>query len=83
MKPYLSEPQSTLVPAVAAIAINTAVLTELDSPCRALWVGTEGTLVVTMMDGQEVTFTAAQGLMPIRVTAIAAASTADGVVALY
>ena len=83
MKPYLSEPQSTLVPAVAAIAINTAVLTELDSPCRALWVGTEGTLVVTMMDRQEVTFTAAQGLMPIRVRAIAAASTADGVVALY
>lgn len=83
MKPYLSEPLSTLVPAVGAIAVNTAEATELDSPCRSLWVGTEGTLVVTMMNGESVTFTAAQGLIPIRVTAIAAASTADNVVALY
>ena len=83
MKPYLSEPQSTLVPAVAAIAVDTSVLTELDSPCRALWVGTSGSLDVTMMDGQDVVFANVEGLLPIRVSAIKAASTASDVVALY
>ena len=83
MKPFLSEPMSTMVPAVAAIEINTAVDTELDDPCRALWVGTAGNLDVVMMNGEEVTFANVEGLLPIRVKEIKGTSTAEDVVAAY
>lgn len=51
----------------------------------AVWVGGLGNLVVTMQDGQVLTFTAvpAGTLLPISVTRIRAATTATLIVALY
>ena len=80
---YRSNEQSTNTPAVSAVAVNTAVLTEFAVPTRALYVGTLGDLDVVMADGSEVVFTGAVGLLPIRVKAIKAASTALNVVALF
>jgi len=84
MKPYLSEPQSTLVPAVAAVAVDiSAADAEFDSPCRALWVGGSGNVDVRMMNGEIVTFTNVEGLLPIRADIVYDTSTASNMLALY
>ena len=54
------------------------------TPCRALWVGAQGDLAVTMAGNDSpVTFANAIGIMPICVKRIEAATTADAIIALY
>ena len=54
------------------------------TPCRALWVGAQGDLVVTMAgDDLPVTFANAIGIMPICVKRIEASTTAGAIIALY
>ncbi len=52
---------------------------------KGVYVGATGTLVATMADGSEVTFSAVAAgvVLPISITAIGAASTATGIVGLY
>lgn len=54
------------------------------TPCRALWVGVQGNLVVTMAGNDSpVTFANAIGVMPICVKRIEPATTAAQIIALY
>lgn len=54
------------------------------TPCRALWVGVQGDLIVTMAgDDSPVTFANAIGIVPICVKRIEAATTAGAIIALY
>ena len=54
------------------------------TPCRALWVGAQGDLAVTMAGNDSpVTFANAIGIMPICVKAIEAGTTAGAIIALY
>ena len=52
--------------------------------CRALWIGTAGTLNFTTADGDVITdFPALAGLIPIAVASVQASGTADDIWALY
>ena len=52
--------------------------------CRALWIGTAGTINVTTAAGQALTnFPAKEGLMPMAVQSVEASGTADDIWALY
>ena len=54
------------------------------TPCRALWVGVQGDLAVTMAgDDSPVTFANAIGIVPICVKRIEPATTAGAIIALY
>ena len=54
------------------------------TPCRALWVGVQGDLAVTMAGNDSpVTFANAIGVMPICVKRIEASTTASAIIALY
>ena len=54
------------------------------TPCRALWVGVQGDLAVTMAGNDSpVTFANAIGIMPICVKRIEASTTAGAIIALY
>lgn len=54
------------------------------TPCRALWVGVQGDLAVTMAGNDApVTFANAIGVMPICVKRIEPATTASAIIALY
>lgn len=54
------------------------------TPCRALWVGVQGDLAVTMAGNDSpVTFANAIGIMPICVKRIEPATTAGAIIALY
>ena len=54
------------------------------TPCRALWVGVQGNLIVTMAGNDSpVTFANAIGIMPICVKRIEASTTASAIIALY
>ena len=54
------------------------------TPCRALWVGVQGGLVVTMAGNDSpVTFANAIGIVPICVKRIEASTTAGAIIALY
>ena len=54
------------------------------TPCRALWVGVQGNLAVTMAGNDSpVTFANAIGIMPICVKRIEASTTAGAIIALY
>ena len=54
------------------------------TPCRALWVGVQGDLVVTMAgDDSPVTFANAIGIVPICVKRIESSTTASAIIALY
>ena len=54
------------------------------TPCRALWVGVQGNLVVTMAGNDSpVTFANAIGVMPICVKRIEPATAAGAIIALY
>lgn len=68
-------PASGVRPVTKAVAFPT---------CRALWIGTAGTLNFTTADGQVLTnFPALTGLLPIAATSVEAAGTADNIWALY
>ena len=52
--------------------------------CRALWIGTPGTLNFTTADGNVLTdFPALAGLLPIATASVQASGTADDIWALY
>ena len=54
------------------------------TPCRALWVGVQGDLAVTMAgDDSPVTFANAIGIVPICVKRIESSTTAGAIIALY
>ena len=54
------------------------------TPCRALWVGVQGDLAVTMAGNDSpVTFANAVGIVPICVKRIEASTTAGAIIALY
>ena len=54
------------------------------TPCRALWVGVQGDLTVTMAGNDSpVTFANAIGIVPICVKRIEASTTASAIIALY
>ena len=54
------------------------------TPCRALWVGVQGDLAVTMAGNDSpVTFANAVGIVPICVKRIEPATTAGAIIALY
>ena len=54
------------------------------TPCRALWVGVQGNLIVTMAGNDSpVTFANAVGIVPICVKRIEPATTAGAIIALY
>lgn len=54
------------------------------TPCRALWIGAQGDLTVTMAgDDSPVTFSNAIGIIPICVKSIEPGATAGAIVALY
>lgn len=54
------------------------------TPCRALWVGVQGDLAVTMAGNDSpITFANAIGVMPICVKRIEPATTAGAIIALY
>ena len=54
------------------------------TPCRALWVGAQGDLAVTMAGNDSpVTFANAIGIVPICVKRIEASTTASAIIALY
>lgn len=52
--------------------------------CRALWIGTAGTLNFTDLAGNVITnFPAKEGLFPIGVDSVQASGTADDIWAIY
>ena len=54
------------------------------TPCRALWVGVQGDLAVTMAGNDApITFANAIGIVPICVKRIEASTTASAIIALY
>ena len=54
------------------------------TPCRALWVGVQGSLIVTMAGNDApVTFANAIGIVPICVKRIESGTTASAIIALY
>lgn len=54
------------------------------TPCRALWVGVQGDLAVTMAGNDSpVTFANAIGIVPICVKRIESSTTAGAIIALY
>ena len=70
-------------PASRGVAVTPSDATVLTTS-RALFVGSGGTLVVTML-GSDVTFTNVQSgaILPLQVQKVKAATTATGIVALY
>ncbi len=73
-------------PADNASAVTPSDSTDLAYTSRALYVGGAGNLVVTMVGGGDVTFTAvpAGSILPIRVSRVKATSTtATSIVNLY
>lgn len=71
-------------PATNAAAVVPHDVNALAVPSRALWVGSAGDLVVTMLGGQTVTLAGASGLLPIRVRQVrATGTTAAAIVALW
>lgn len=71
-------------PAHGAVAVVKSDATVLPVT-RALYIGVAGDLVVTMADGQTpITFkAAANGILPIQVTQVLAATAATDILALY
>jgi S-formylglutathione hydrolase FrmB len=72
------------VGAYRGVAVTKSDTTELASTA-GLYVGGGGTLVVTMNDGNDVTFVGALAgvIYPYQVTKVKAATTATSIVALY
>jgi hypothetical protein len=72
------------VGAYRGVAVTTSDTTEIQSTA-GLYVGVGGTLVVTMNDGNDVTYVGILGgvVYPFQVTKVKAATTATNIVALY
>jgi hypothetical protein len=84
-KPPPIKPPRELDEDTASATRAAAVLPGQDiTPCRALWVGAQGDLIVTMAGNDSpVTFANAIGIMPICVKRIEPATTAGAIIALY
>lgn len=69
----------------SSAAAVTPGATALASVTRAIYVGGAGNVAVTMLDGQDVTFSgvAAGTLIPIRASHVLAATTATNILALW
>lgn len=71
-------------PASRAFKITKNTTFAAGTPCRALWIGTAGTLNFIDADGNTCTdFPAKEGLLPIAVASIQSSGTADDIWALY
>lgn len=71
-------------PARAAIKVTAAATDLPDGVCRALWVGTAGTITGVDAMGNTVTsFPASTGLIPVGFSRITTSSTASDIWALY
>ncbi len=88
--PFLRSSQPLPVESVVAVTAGTAFTAPSGNPnkaTRAILVGGAGTLNVTMADGTTATLTlpatACGLLLPIAITAVAAGSTATGILAFY
>lgn len=76
-------PKSLGDPLIDGVNITPDDDNDLTFLTRALWIGTAGTVVVTMMSGEQITFVGVQGLLPVRVQRVWATGTdADAIVAL-
>ena len=84
-KPPPIKPPRELDEDTASATRAAAVLPGQDiMPCRALWVGAQGNLIVTMAgDDSPVTFANAIGIVPICVKRIESSTTASAIIALY
>jgi hypothetical protein len=82
MRPWAGQ----AAPATSAVAVTADDDNDLARvPTRGIYVGSEGSLQVVMVDGQTTTFAGvtAGTLLPIAVVRILEASTASSLVALY
>lgn len=71
-------------PAIDAVAVTPSDANDLAQVTRAIYVGSEGDLAVTMFSGANVTFTAVVGVLPIRAKRVfSTGTTATGIVALW
>jgi hypothetical protein len=73
-------------PAEGAVAVTPSDSTDLTSLCRALYVGSGGTVNVDVADGSTVAFVGVIGgtILPVRVARVrATGTTATNIVALY
>lgn len=79
------KPQRELDEDTASATRAAVVLPGQDiTPCRALWVGAQGDLIVTMAGNDSpVTFANAIGIVPICVKRIESSTTAGAIIALY
>ena len=82
--PPIKPPKELDEDTASATRATTVLPGQQITPCRALWVGAQGDLVVTMAgDDLPVTFANAVGIMPICAKAIEAGTTASAIIALY
>ncbi len=71
-------------PAKAAVEVTKAATDLPDGPCRALWIGTAGTLNGVDLMGNTVTdFPAKAGRVPLGFRKVTTGGTADDIWALY
>ncbi|MDQ0507432.1 spike base protein, RCAP_Rcc01079 family [Xanthobacter agilis] len=71
-------------PANYAATVTPDDVLDLDTPTRALWVGTAGDLALTMWGGQQVTLVNASGLLPVSASRVwESGTTAADIVALW
>lgn len=76
--------QTILDPAESAVAVTKSDTTVIP-PTRALYIGGDGDLAVTMADGKQATFSGALAgsVLPLQVTQVRDATTATNIVAMY
>lgn len=76
--------QDAAAPAQAVVAVTPAASDLPDGPCRALWVGTAGTINGIDALGNTVTgFPALAGLVPVGFKRVATGGTASDIWAIY
>ena len=81
---YIKERDDAAAPARAAIKVTKADTPLTNGPCRAIWVGTAGTLNGVDYNGNTLTnFPAKEGLNPISLRQVSTSGTADDIWALY
>jgi hypothetical protein len=81
---FATNSDSLIAPAQDAAAVTPSA-TALANVTKGIYVGTAGDLAVTMLGGDDVTFASvpAGSILPIRVTHVLEASTADDIVAFW
>lgn len=73
-----------IIPAQQIVPVVKADSDLTFGPCRALWVGTAGTLNIQQLDGTvRAGFPAQVGLIPVSVKQVRLGGTADNIWALY